>query len=105
MAEMGIYQAMSTLRAVRRLRPDPIPDAVLCRVLDAATWAPTGGNRQPWRIIAVKDREPKKKLGDLYAERWAAFAKFYRKMTAGIADEATRKRQERTVLTGDYLAE
>ena len=53
---MELYEAMSTLRAVRRLRPDPIPDAVLQRVLTAATWAPTGGNRQPWRIVAVKDR-------------------------------------------------
>jgi nitroreductase len=44
MTEMGIYQTMRTLRAVRRLRPDPIPDDVLHRVLEAATWAPTGGN-------------------------------------------------------------
>ena len=42
-----IYQMMSTLRAVRRLRPDPIPDDVLDRVLQAAAWAPTGGNMQP----------------------------------------------------------
>ena len=53
MAEMGVYEAMRTLKAVRRLKPDPIPDDVLHRVLEAATWAPTGGNRQPWRIIAV----------------------------------------------------
>jgi len=56
MPEMGIYEAMRTLRAVRRLRPDPIPDDVLQRVLEAATWAPTGGNVQPWRIVVVKDR-------------------------------------------------
>ena len=55
--EIGVYAAMSTLRAVRRLRPDPIPDAVLERVLEAASWAPTGGNVQPWRVIAVRDRE------------------------------------------------
>src|SRR6266850_795236 len=52
MAEMGVYEAMRTLRAVRRLKPDPIPDDVMRRVLEAATWAPTGGNRQPWRIVA-----------------------------------------------------
>jgi nitroreductase len=55
MAEIGIYEAMRTLRAVRRLRSDPVPDEVLNRVLEAATWAPTGGNRQPWRIVVVKD--------------------------------------------------
>ena len=45
---MQLYDAMSTLRAVRRLRPDPIPDEVVDRVLQAACWAPTGGNTQPW---------------------------------------------------------
>ncbi len=48
-----IYEMMSTLRAVRRLRSDPIPDDVLDRVLQAAAWAPTGGNMQPWRVIAL----------------------------------------------------
>ena len=46
-----LYEAMSTLRAVRRLREDPIPDEVLHRILQAATWAPSGGNLQPWRIV------------------------------------------------------
>jgi nitroreductase len=45
MAAIELYEAMRTLRAVRRLRPDPIPNDVLRRVLEAATWAPTGGNR------------------------------------------------------------
>ena len=40
-----IYQAMSTLRAVRRLRPDPIPDETLARILRAAAWAPSGVGR------------------------------------------------------------
>jgi hypothetical protein len=47
--QMDVYEAMRTLRAVRRLKPDPIPDDVLPRVLEAATFAPTGGNQQPWR--------------------------------------------------------
>ncbi|HMD03730.1 MAG TPA: nitroreductase family protein, partial [Candidatus Binatus sp.] len=75
MPEMGIYESMRTLRAVRRLRPDPIPDDVLHRVLEAATWAPTGGNVQPWRIIVVKDRALKEPLGKLYNERWSAYTK------------------------------
>ncbi len=104
MAEIGIYEAMRTLRAVRRLKPDPIPPEVLRRVLEAATWAPTGGNQQPWRIIAVTDRALKERLGALYAERWAAFAKIYRgAIPAGASDEA-RQRTERTIAAGDYLA-
>ena len=59
---MDLYDAMSTLRAVRRLRPDPIDEATIERVLTAATWAPTGGNTQPWRIVAVTDAELKQAL-------------------------------------------
>ena len=64
MAEIGLYEAMRTLRAVRQLRPDPIPDDVLRRVLEAATWAPTGGNRQAWRVIVVKDRVRNQRLDE-----------------------------------------
>src|SRR6267154_5635064 len=104
MAEMGIYETMRTLRAVRRLRPDAIPDDVIRRVLEAATWAPTGGNVQPWRIVAVKDRALKEPLGKLYAERWAAYSKQYRgNIPASVAPEV-RARAERTLAAGDYLA-
>jgi nitroreductase len=103
MAEIGVYEAMRTLRAVRRLRPDPIPDDVMRRVFEAATWAPTGGNRQPWRVIAVKDAERKRRLGALYAERWSVFAGQYRRMIANLPEPA-RQRAERTIGAGDYLA-
>ena len=103
MAEMGIYETMRTLRAVRRLRPDPIPDAVLNRVLEAATWAPTGGNVQPWRIVAVKDRALKEPIGKLYNERWTAYSKLYRAAIPADAPAEVRTRTERTLKAGDYL--
>src|SRR5262245_22584493 len=94
MAEIGVYEAMRTLRAVRRLKSDPIPEEVLHRVLEAATWAPTGGNRQPWRIIVVKDREQKARLGALYAERWTGFAKMYRKLLDNMPEAARQKTEK-----------
>ncbi len=103
MAEMGVYETMRTLRAVRRLRPDPIPDDVLHRVLEAATWAPTGGNVQPWRIVAVKDRALKEPLGKLYDERWLAYSKQYRTAIPASAPPNVRARAERTLAAGDYL--
>lgn len=103
MAEMGIYETMRTLRAVRRLRPDSIADDVLHRVLEAATWAPTGGNAQPWRIVAVKDAQRKARLGALYKERWEAFVPRYRAMPPDVP-QAVRERTERTLRAGDYLA-
>ena len=101
--EMGIYATMRTLRAVRRLRPDAIPDDVLHRVLEAATWAPTGGNVQPWRIVVVKDRALKEPLGQLYNERWIAYSKQYRGAIPASAPAEVRARAERTLAAGDYL--
>jgi nitroreductase len=102
MAEIGVYEAMRTLRAVRRLRPDPVPDEVLHRVLEAATWAPTGGNRQPWRILLVKDPATKERLGALYARQWATFAARYRAHLSTL-EKAARDRLERMLGAGDYL--
>lgn len=104
MPELGVYEAMRTLRAVRRLKTDPIPADVLHRVLEAATWAPTGGNRQPWRIIAVKDPERKKRLGTLYAGVWAGFSQMYRKRFDTLP-EAARQKMEKMMNAGEYLAE
>ncbi|MFT4572479.1 MAG: nitroreductase [Hyphomicrobiaceae bacterium] len=104
MQEIGIYEAMSTLRAVRRLRPDPIPEEVLHRVLQAATWAPTGANRQPWRMIVVQADEPKAQLGKLYAKGWNRYAAYHRGLLTD-APEAIRINDEKMLAAGDYLGE
>ncbi len=104
MGEIGIYDAMSTLRAVRRLRPDPIPDDVLRRVLEAATWAPTGGNVQPWRVVVVRDAERKQTIARLYADRWKAYSTQHMAMI-GDAPEALRARTEKMLGAGNYLAD
>lgn len=53
--------------AVRRFRPDPIDDALLTRVLEAARWAPSLRNTQPWRFVVVQDPATRRTLGALYA--------------------------------------
>ena len=102
--ELGVYAAMRTLRAVRRLRPDAIPGPVLERILEAASWAPTGGNVQPWRVIAVRDRALVKQLGELYAARWHAYSKQHMAQLEG-APEELRARTSRMLAAGDYLAD
>jgi len=102
-AEIPLYEAMRTLRAVRRLRPDPVPDAMLRRTLEAATFAPTGGNAQPWRAIVVRERALVARLGTLYAERWAAYAAGHRKLWAKAPSEVVA-RAERMMAAGDFLA-
>jgi nitroreductase len=100
---MDLYDAMSTQRAVRRLRPDPIPDDVLARVFAAAAWAPSGANTQPWRIIAVRDQALKQGLADLYRPEWERFAGVYAAQIEAAAP-AARPKVERTRAAGDHLA-
>jgi nitroreductase len=65
---MDVYEALYTTRAMRRVRPDPIPEEVQARILDAAVRAPSGGNTQLWRFLLVDDPGVKAKLGPLYRD-------------------------------------
>jgi len=103
-SEIGIYEAMSTLRAVRQLRPDPIPDDVLQRVLEAVTWAPTGGNAQPFRVIVVKDRDTVASIGELYRDEWGGYASSVRQQLANVP-EPVRVQTEKMLRACDYQAE
>lgn len=97
---------MGTLRAVRRLKTDPIPDDVLQRVLQAACWAPTGGNLQPWRIIVVRSPERKQAVADIYRPEWYTYTAMSRRRAekAGVSGDALAA-MERTLAAGDYLAD
>ena len=54
---MDLHEALYTTRAMRRVRPDPIPEDVQMRIMDAAIRAPSGGNAQNWRFLLVDDRK------------------------------------------------
>jgi len=101
---MELYDAMSTLRAVRRLRPDPLPDEVLERILTAATWAPSGGNVQPWRVVVVREPALRAAIGDLYRPEWARYSRGARTALERMEGDA-RARQARMLAAADYLGE
>jgi nitroreductase len=67
---MELTDALRTTGAVRDFLPDPVDDDVVYRLLDAARFAPNGGNRQAWRAIVVRDRALKTTLRDLYLPGW-----------------------------------
>ena len=69
---MTLGDAMYSMRAIRRFRPDPIEERDLRDILDAARQAPSGGNRQGWRFLLVTDAEKRAALGELYQEAWWA---------------------------------
>lgn len=104
MGDISLYEAMRTTRAVRRLRADPIPDDVLRRVLEAATFAPSGGNRQAWRILVVRDAALKEELAKRQRAYWGAYAAAGRS-SAGALPEASRERTLKALAAGDYLAQ
>jgi nitroreductase len=72
---MDVREALYTTRAMRRVKPDPIPAEVQARILDAAIRAPSGGNAQTWRFLLVDDADVKARLAPLYrdaiAKLWA----------------------------------
>ena len=62
---MELYDVMRTTFSAREFTGDPLPDETLVRILDHARFAPSGGNRQGWKVIVVRDPDTKRALGDL----------------------------------------
>jgi nitroreductase len=69
-ASLSLTEALRTTGAVRDFTDQAVDDAVLARVLDAARFAPSGGNAQAWRVVIVKDQDRRRRLRDLYLRGW-----------------------------------
>ena len=67
-ATNDVLEVLYTTRAMRRVKDEPIPDDVVALILDAAVRAPSGGNSQNWRFLAVDDPAIRAELGALYRE-------------------------------------
>jgi nitroreductase len=70
---MELYEAMRCAPTSRRFTGEPVPAEVLTRVLENARFAPSGGNRQGWRVVVVQDAERRAALRDLYQPHWRAY--------------------------------
>ena len=57
MTDVGLFDAMYSARALRRLKPDPVPEEIITQILDAAIRAPSAGNSQHWGFVVVRDPE------------------------------------------------
>ncbi|MGQ0793783.1 MAG: nitroreductase family protein [Deltaproteobacteria bacterium] len=72
---MELYDAMRGAFSAREFTEEPIPDAAVYKILDNARFAPSGGNRQGWRVIVIRDPETRRTLAQLAepaAKRYAA---------------------------------
>ena len=61
-----LFEILHTTRAMRRLKPDPVPDELIREILQAGVSAASGGNRQHWRFLVVKDPEIKRQIQRYY---------------------------------------
>jgi nitroreductase len=68
--DLDLVDTLRSTGAARQFHPEPVDDEVLARLLDTARFAPSGGNRQGWRVIVVKDRSARVALRDLYLSGW-----------------------------------
>jgi nitroreductase len=71
--EGDVFYILQTMRAMRRLKPDAIPDELIRTILQAAITAPNAGNRQSWRFVVVKDRSIKERVQHYYKKALAEF--------------------------------
>jgi nitroreductase len=70
---MDVYEAMRSAPTSRRFTEEPVPRELLVRALDSARFAPSGGNRQGWRVVVVEDPGRRAALRDLYLPHWRAY--------------------------------
>lgn len=107
MAEIGLFEAMYSARALRRFKSDPVPDEVISKILDAAIRAPTASNYQNWVFIVVKDPQRRRRVAQVYRKvgdgiRPVIANLFQSTQGAGQMAEAQRRKLGNSVL---YLFE
>ena len=71
--DAGLVEVMSSMRAMRRLKRDPVPDELLTRLVEAATWAPSAANIQGYSFVVVTNRQVMARV----AELWRVVCDFY----------------------------
>lgn len=100
--ELPLLEGIRTTRALRRLRPDPVPLALIRKVCEAGTFAPSGGNRQPWFFVAVTDPERRAFVAERYRK---AFALYSEKALLAAQAPDYPDTQRRNLMAAKHLAE
>ena len=101
--EIGLFHALYQMRAMRRLKPDPVPDELIHKIIDAGLRAPTGGDVQNWRFIVVKDPQIKQKLQAVYHRAFQVVITRYRSNPP--APGKTEAQKQRMLAAVEYLTD
>ena len=97
-----LFEAIRTARAIRRLRPDPVPLELIRKVCEAGTFAPSGGNRQPWSFVAVTEPERRAWIAERYR---TAFHRYAESAAEAAKAPGYSDAKRRNVRAATYLAE
>jgi nitroreductase len=99
----GLFEIIRSTRSMRRLKPDPVPNELIRKILEAGTCAPSGGNMQRWLFLVVRDAEIKRTVGVYYKRAWdEQVAPRYR--SGQPAPGMSRERFLRLLDAAEYLA-
>lgn len=98
---MELREAMTSAWTNRHFLPDDVSDAEIADLLDIARFAPSGGNRQGWRVIVVKEQATRTKLRDFYLEAWEPYLAEIRK---GATTNTQTRLQSRGLAAADAFA-
>lgn len=101
MPEIGLFEAIDSARSLRRLKPDPVPEALIKRVLDAAVRAPSAGNAQNWAFLVVRDPEQRRRIGVIYRKASDIAAAIY--AARGRPPHLSERQFARMLRAGGYL--
>ena len=107
MEEMGLFEAIYSARSLRRFKPDPVPDDVITKVLDAAIRAPSGSNQQSWEFVIIKDAAQRKKIGDVYRKGGGILMALYanRVKPVHMSEDAYRRLRASATYLVDHMAD
>lgn len=98
-----LFEIIRTTRSMRRLKPDPVPNDLIRKILEAGVCAPSGGNMQRWCFLVITDAEIKRTVGAYYKRAWdEQVAPRYR--SGEPAPGMTRERFLRLLAAAEYLA-
>ena len=104
--DVPLLEGMRTARAIRRLRPDPVPEALVRKVCEAGTYAPSGGNRQPWVFVAVTEPERRAWIAERYRKSFHAYiAPAFEAAKHPDFPEAGRRNMRAALWLADHLHE
>jgi nitroreductase len=104
--DVKLLEGLRTTRAIRRLLPDPVPPALIRKVCEAATFAPSGGNRQPWKFIAVPEPERRRWVAERYRAGFLRYiAPAQRAAQSPDYPERKRRNQASALHLAEHMAE